>query len=143
MAIHGVLIQRNHQVDVVAEAVDSFGAGADSQESMTAANDRLIRVISENMQAAPGEYVARRRHTLTRRASNGDGEGMLHFQSSLHGREGNAAMKPGTRRAPRPISPKRLSRTDRTAPAETTGLRPPRAIEQAAACRYGIVKKLS
>src|SRR5438046_10694620 len=54
---------------------------------------------------------------------------------------GNTAMKPGARRVPRPISPKRISRTDETAPAEATGLRPPRAIEQAAACRHGIVKK--
>src|SRR5204862_2016509 len=80
-------------------AVNSFGAGTDGQKSMTAANDGLIRVISEDMQAAagedPGEDIARGRHTLTRRASNGDGEGVLHFQSSLHGRDGNAAMKPG------------------------------------------------
>ena len=82
MAIHGVLIERNQQVDPVAEAGDPLRTGADRQESMSAANDGLIGVVGVQVQAAPredpGEDVARGGDALSRGASDGYREGMLH-----------------------------------------------------------------
>ncbi len=69
MPIHGVLIERNQEVDSVAEAVNWLRTGADRQECMSAPDDRLIGIVGVQVQAAPrkdpGEDVARRGDTLT------------------------------------------------------------------------------
>ena len=76
VAIHGVLIERNQQVDSVAEAGDALRTGADRQECMSAANDGLIGVVGIQVQAAPaedpGENVAWRGDSLSCGASDTD-----------------------------------------------------------------------
>ncbi len=84
VAIHGVLVQRDQQIDAVTHVGDSFRAGANGEKSVAAANDRLIGVVSIQMQAAATEDfredVARRGDTLTGGASDADGKGLLHTQ---------------------------------------------------------------
>src|SRR5438445_12748708 len=53
--IHRVLIKRDEHIDLVAHVEDRPVAGANGQESMAAANDRLVSVVSIEMQPAPGK----------------------------------------------------------------------------------------
>ena len=82
MAIHGVLVQRDQQVDAVTHVGDLFRAGANRQKSVAAANDGLIGVVGIQVQAAPAEDlcedVARSGDTLSGRASDADSKGLLH-----------------------------------------------------------------
>src|SRR5437870_7235243 len=76
--IHRVLIKRNEHIDLVAHVEDRPVAGANGQESMAAANDRLISVVSVEMQPAPGkdqrENVASGGYPLAILAANSDCE---------------------------------------------------------------------
>ena len=87
VAVHGVLIERNQQIDFVAEAGDPFRTGANRQKCMSAPNDRLICIVGVQVQAAPtenlGEDVARRGDTLPCRASDPNGKGLLHTSPCL------------------------------------------------------------
>src|SRR5262249_27469528 len=51
--IHCVLIERNEDVDLVAHVADRPVARANCQESMAAADDRLVSVVGVQMQSAP------------------------------------------------------------------------------------------
>src|SRR5207249_717982 len=51
--IHRVLIERNEGVDLVTHVADRPVTGADCQESVASADDRLVRVVSVEMQPAP------------------------------------------------------------------------------------------
>src|SRR5213078_1333518 len=51
--IHRVLIKRDEHVDLVAHVEDRPVAGANGQESVAAANDRLVSIVSVEMQPAP------------------------------------------------------------------------------------------
>src|SRR5580765_6434374 len=46
MAVHGVLIERHHDVELVAETQHRLVADAQREKNMAAAHDRLISVIS-------------------------------------------------------------------------------------------------
>src|SRR5215468_10160979 len=51
--IHCVLIERNEGVDLVTHIADRPVTRANCQESMAAADDRLVRVVGVEMQPAP------------------------------------------------------------------------------------------
>src|SRR5213083_2021370 len=51
--IHGVLIERNKHVDLVAHVADRAVTRANCQESMAATDDRLVSVVGVEMQPAP------------------------------------------------------------------------------------------
>src|SRR5947199_5413363 len=51
--IHGVLIERNKHVDLVTHAADRPVTRANCQESVAAADDRLVSVVGVEMQSAP------------------------------------------------------------------------------------------
>ena len=55
MPIHGILVEGDQYIDFVAHAAHRPVAGADCQERVTAANDRLIRVVGIEVQAAARE----------------------------------------------------------------------------------------
>src|SRR5215472_2980989 len=82
MPIHGVLIQRNQKIDPVSKTGHVFDSGTDGEKRVTATNDGLIGIVGEKMEAPAGEYlsedIAWGCHTLSRRASNGNSEGILH-----------------------------------------------------------------
>ena len=82
VTIHGVLIQRNQQIDSVAHALHLVDAGANGEKCVAAADDRLVGVVGVQMQPAPAEDqcedVARRSHTLSGRAANTEGECLTH-----------------------------------------------------------------
>jgi hypothetical protein len=59
MAIHGVLIQRNENVQFIAEAKNRLVTGSESQEDMAAANDRLVGIVRIEVQAAADKYPAK------------------------------------------------------------------------------------
>ncbi len=87
VAIHGVLVQWDQQIDPIAHALHFIDAGANREKRMAAANDGLIRVVGVQMQPAPAEDqcedVAWRGNTLTGRAANTNGEGLTHIVLSL------------------------------------------------------------
>ncbi len=74
VAIHGVLIERDHHVELVAEAEDRLVAGAQREKDVAAAHDGLIGVVGVQVQTAAHEDarqdVAGRRDALTRRAAD-------------------------------------------------------------------------
>src|SRR5438445_9894521 len=76
--IHRVLIKRDERVDLVAHVEDRPVAGANGQERMAAANNRLVSVVSVEMQPAPGkdksENVASGGYPLAVLAANSDCE---------------------------------------------------------------------
>src|SRR6202043_2686130 len=82
VAIHRVLIQRDQQVQAVAHVGDFFRSGADREKRVTAADDRLIGVVSIQVQPSAAkdlcEDVARRSDALTGGASDADGKALLH-----------------------------------------------------------------
>ena len=82
VAIHGILVQRDQQIDAVTHVGDFFRAGANSQKSVAAANNRLICVVSIQMQSPAaenlGEDVTRRGDTLAGGASDPNGKSLFH-----------------------------------------------------------------
>ena len=55
MPVHRILIQWNEHFQLVAHAPHRPVAGANCQEGMSAANDRLVSVIRINVEPASGE----------------------------------------------------------------------------------------
>src|SRR5262249_13831743 len=51
--IHRVLVERNEHVDLVTHVADRPVAGANCEESMAAAYDRLVSVVGVEMQPTP------------------------------------------------------------------------------------------
>src|SRR5213079_1830256 len=51
--IHCVLIERNEYIDLVTHGTHGPVAGANCQERVAAANDRLVSVVGVEMQSAP------------------------------------------------------------------------------------------
>ena len=86
MAIHGVLVQRDQQIEAVTHVSDFFWAGANGQKSVATSNDRLIGIVGIQMQAAAAEHlcedVARGGNTLTGGASDTDSKGLPHRATS-------------------------------------------------------------
>ena len=82
MPIHGVLIERNQQIDPVTHVAHMFRPGSNRQQRMPAPNNGLIGVVGIQAEAPPaedlGKNVARRSHTLASRASNGNRKGLFH-----------------------------------------------------------------
>ena len=82
VTIHGVLIQRNQQVEAVTHIGNFLRASANREKRMAAANNRLVGVVGIQVQTTAAEDlcedVARGRHSLTSGASNSNGEGLLH-----------------------------------------------------------------
>src|SRR6185503_13990285 len=71
---HGVLIERHHDVELVAEAEHRLITGAERKKDMAAAHDGLIGVISVQVQTSAHEDarqdIAGCRDALTRRAAD-------------------------------------------------------------------------
>ena len=78
MPVHRVLVQAQQQIDVVAVRAHPLVATAERQEDVPASDDRLIRVVRVQMQAAPcqdaSEDVAGCRDPLAGSPSDADGE---------------------------------------------------------------------
>jgi hypothetical protein len=76
------LIEGNQQIDSIAETCDFFNAGADRQKGMAPSNDRLVGVVSVNVQAATRknlcEDVSGRSHALPR------GSPYCYCESAVH-----------------------------------------------------------
>src|SRR5713226_2578644 len=76
MAVHGVLVEGDEQVELVAGGQDGSVARSQGEKDVTASNDRLIGVVGAEMQATADEdarqNVAWRSDTLTRCAANAD-----------------------------------------------------------------------
>ena len=68
VAVHGVLIQAEQEVQLVAMAEDFLFANTKGEENVAAANDGLVRVVGAEMQPAPdndaGENIAGGGNTL-------------------------------------------------------------------------------
>ena len=82
VAVHGVLVERNEQVDPVTHVGDLLRARSNGQKSMAAANDGLIGVVGIQVKAPSTENlcenIARRGDSLTGRSSDTDSKGLLH-----------------------------------------------------------------
>src|SRR5919108_4709762 len=82
VAIHGILVERDQQIEPVTHIRDFFWAGANGEKGVATANDRLISVVGVQVQPAATEDlcedVARRGHTLTCGASDADSKGLPH-----------------------------------------------------------------
>ena len=82
VAVHGVLVERNQQVDAVAHVGDRFRSGSNGQKRVPAPNNRLIGVVGIQAQTPSTEdfreNIPWRGHTLARRATNGDRKGLFH-----------------------------------------------------------------
>ena len=78
VAIHRVLVERDEHVDLVTHVAHGRIARANGQESVSAADDRLIGVVSVEMQPAPrenaGENVAGGGDALAVLAADADRE---------------------------------------------------------------------
>src|SRR5579859_861204 len=89
VAIHGVLVQRDQQVNAVSHIGNFVRTGADGQKSVAAANNGLIGVVGVQMQSAAaedlGEDVTGCGNTLAGGAANTDGEGFPHDSSPSEG----------------------------------------------------------
>jgi len=85
--VHGVLVQAQQQVELVAVAVLHFFRHTEGQEDVTASHDGLVRVVRVQVQAAPHEYpredVPRRCYPLSSLASDGEGKIKSAHSSSL------------------------------------------------------------
>jgi hypothetical protein len=55
VTIHCILVERDEEIDLVAHAPYRTVPGANGEKGMPAANDRLVGVVSVEVQAAPGE----------------------------------------------------------------------------------------
>src|SRR5438445_11818706 len=79
---HGVLVERNQQIDPVTHVGDRFGAGADRQQRVPAPNNGLIGVVGIQAEAPPAkdlrENITRRGHPLAPSTSNDDRKGLFH-----------------------------------------------------------------
>ena len=86
VAIHRVLVERDEDVDLVAHAADRRVAGPNGEESVAAANDRLVGVVGVEVQAAPredaGQNVSGGGDALTVLATDPDRE--IHFGEFCH-----------------------------------------------------------
>src|SRR4029079_490133 len=86
MAIHRVLIERDEDVDLVLHITDGGVARANSEESVPAADDRLVGVVSVEVQAAPrkdaGENIPGRGDALAVLAPDANCE--IDFCRSCH-----------------------------------------------------------
>jgi len=82
MAIGGVLIERNEEIEGTVGGGDLAGAGADGEEGVAAADDGLIGVVGVEMEAAAaedlGEDVSGSGDALTGGASDTYAEGLSH-----------------------------------------------------------------
>ncbi len=82
MAIGGVLIERNEEVEMAVGGADVVRAGADGEEGVAAADDGLVGVVGVEMEAAAAEYlgedVSGSGDALTGGASDTDAEGLSH-----------------------------------------------------------------
>ena len=82
MAVHRVLVQRDQQIHMVAQVGDRFGASANGQKRMAAANDGLVGVVSVDVQPTAAkdlcEYVAWSGNTLTCCSADSNSEGLPH-----------------------------------------------------------------
>ena len=82
MPVDRVLIEGDQQIDSITEACDFINAGADRQKGMAPSDDRLVRVVSVNVQAAARknlcEDVSGRRHALPR------GSPYCYCESAVH-----------------------------------------------------------
>ncbi len=82
MAIGGVLIEGNEEVEAAVGGADVVLAGADGEEGMAAADDGLIGVVGVEMKAATaedlGEDVSGSGDALTGGSSDTDTEGLSH-----------------------------------------------------------------
>src|SRR5690242_15731677 len=76
MPVHGVLVERNQDVELVTHAADGAVAGANGQKRVSAADDGLIGVVGVQIEAAPREdacqNVARGGDALPRFAADPD-----------------------------------------------------------------------
>src|SRR6266498_1614093 len=87
-SIHRVLIEGNQNVELVTETENRGIAGAKREENMTAANDRLVRIIGVQMQPPAHEDarqdIAGCRDALTRCAADCNREiDFCHYQPPL------------------------------------------------------------
>ena len=92
VAIHGVLVEGDEQVERVAAAEHGSLAGSEGEEDMAAAHDGLIRAVGLEMQTAaykdPCQHVAGSGDTLARRATDADCQLHTHhstFISAIYG----------------------------------------------------------
>jgi len=102
--VHGVLVQGNQQIEVIAHVGDFFRAGANGEKGVAATDDGLVGVVDVQVQAATaedfGENVAWRGNALTGRASYTNSEGLPHrFISQKAGRFDGAILI-GTKHTP-------------------------------------------
>ena len=82
VAVHGVLVQRDQQIQPIPHVGDFLRSGPDSKKSVPAADDGLVRVVHIEVQAAAAEYLCEDvtwgGNALTGRASNTNSEGLPH-----------------------------------------------------------------
>ena len=86
--VHRILVERNEQVDMITEARHFLNPGANGKKGVAATNDRLVGVVSIQVETAPGEDlgedVSRCSHTLTCRSSYRNGESPFHKYAPLN-----------------------------------------------------------
>src|SRR5439155_20517995 len=91
MPVDRVLIERNQEIDAIAEARHLIDTGANRKKSVPATNDRLIRVVRINVESAAredlGKDIPRRRDTLSGRSSDRQSESTLHRWSPYETKE--------------------------------------------------------
>src|SRR5207244_5090054 len=83
--VHGILIERNQEIEAIAEACHFLNPRANREQRMPAPNDRLIGVVSIQVEPTPsenlGKDVSRCGHTLTCGPSNRNSESPVHKYS--------------------------------------------------------------
>src|SRR4029450_12523690 len=83
MPVHRVLIERDQEVDSIAEALHFFFTSANREERVPPANNGLIGVVGIDMQTASDEqfceYISRCGYTLS------CGSADRHRKSAIHG----------------------------------------------------------
>src|SRR5437016_8545215 len=83
--IDGILIERNQQIDAIAEACHFLNSRANREQRMPASNDRLIGVVRIQVEATPcenlGKDVSRGGHTLPCGPSYRNSESPVHICS--------------------------------------------------------------
>jgi len=81
--IHAVLVKRNEQVNAVTHVGDFFWARPNGKKCVAAPNNRLIGVVSVEVEAPAAEdlceNVARGGDALSSCASDTDSKGLLHL----------------------------------------------------------------
>ena len=76
MPIHGILVERNQHVMLIAHAAHRPVTGANGEESMAAPNNGLIRVVGVEVETAPRED--------TRQNIPGAGDSLPVFATNPH-----------------------------------------------------------